>query len=151
MLRAPPVTRAQIVAEARTWLRTRWLHQGRLRGVGVDCVGLAYEVGKAFQQFGEPPPPLPPYERTTADNLMLRLCQQFLARRPGRIPAVGSVVALRVDLRQRHMGIIGDYPGGGASLIHAYAVNREVVEHRLDAEWADRILVAFDYLGVAEA
>lgn len=147
MLQAPPVTRAQIVAEARRWLKTRWLHQGRLLGVGVDCVGLAYEVGKAFRQFGEPPPPLPPYERVTADNLMLRLCEQFLLRRPGRLPAVGSVVAMRFDKVQRHMGIVGDYPGGGLSLIHAYAVNREVVEHRINEEWSDRIVVCWDFVG----
>jgi hypothetical protein len=38
-----------------------------------------------------------------------------------------------------HVGILGDYRYGGLSLIHAYAKTRDVVEHRLDEEWALRI------------
>jgi len=33
------VTRAEIIAEARTWLKTPWRHQGRLKGIACDCVG----------------------------------------------------------------------------------------------------------------
>ena len=32
--------RDSIVAEARTWLDTPYLHQGRRKGHGVDCLGL---------------------------------------------------------------------------------------------------------------
>ncbi len=34
------VTRDQIVMEIRSWLGTPFHHQGRLKGVGVDCFGL---------------------------------------------------------------------------------------------------------------
>lgn len=30
-------TRAEIIAEARTWLRTKWHHRGNVKGAGVDC------------------------------------------------------------------------------------------------------------------
>ena len=33
-------TRADVVAEARTWLGTKWIHQHRAKGQGVDCAGL---------------------------------------------------------------------------------------------------------------
>lgn len=40
-------TRAQIVEEARSYLGTKWLHQGRTRD-GVDCAGLVACVGNAL-------------------------------------------------------------------------------------------------------
>jgi hypothetical protein len=36
----------QILAAARSWLGTPWRHQGRLKGVAVDCGGLIIGVGK---------------------------------------------------------------------------------------------------------
>lgn len=38
--------RDDIVAEARTWIGTKYHHKGRIKGVGVDCGGLIYEVYK---------------------------------------------------------------------------------------------------------
>lgn len=39
--------RDQIVTEARTWVGTPFHHQGRLKGVGVDCAGVAVGVAQA--------------------------------------------------------------------------------------------------------
>lgn len=39
--------RAEIVAEAYTWLRTPYHHQAHIKGVGVDCVWLLIEVYKS--------------------------------------------------------------------------------------------------------
>jgi cell wall-associated NlpC family hydrolase len=36
--------RAAVVAEAMTWLRTPWMHRGRLKGVGVDCAQFVVKV-----------------------------------------------------------------------------------------------------------
>jgi len=38
------LTRAAIVAEARSWIGTRYRHQGSLKGVGCDCLGLVRGV-----------------------------------------------------------------------------------------------------------
>lgn len=35
------IARASIVAEAATWIHTRYAHQGRAKNVGVDCIGVA--------------------------------------------------------------------------------------------------------------
>src|SRR5882762_8720471 len=32
-------TREEIVAEAREWFGTPWIHQASLKGVGTDCIG----------------------------------------------------------------------------------------------------------------
>ena len=34
----------QIIATARTWLGTNFHHQGRIKNVGVDCIGLIIGV-----------------------------------------------------------------------------------------------------------
>ena len=36
-----------IVDEALTWVRTPFVHQGRIKGVGVDCVNFIAEVARA--------------------------------------------------------------------------------------------------------
>src|ERR1700682_1205564 len=43
------VTRAQIVAEARSWLGTPFLHQNSMKAAGCDCIGLIRGV---FREVG---------------------------------------------------------------------------------------------------
>jgi len=40
--------RIEIVNEVRTWLDTPFQHQGRLKGVACDCIGLIVGVNKKF-------------------------------------------------------------------------------------------------------
>jgi len=42
------VSRTDVVAEARTWLGTPFKHQGCLKGVACDCIGLIKGVGLAL-------------------------------------------------------------------------------------------------------
>lgn len=138
------VTRPQIVAEARAFIGTRWEHQGRLRNVGVDCIGLIYEVARALGL--DDGVQLPPYARRSTDNMMQQMCQQYLVRVGG--PAEGRIATLRFSQEIRHMGFIGDYPAGGFSLIHSYAKVRKVVEHRLDDLWLQRCTAFYDFPSV---
>ena len=41
------VSRNNVVAEARSWIGTRWIHQGRDRN-GIDCIGLVVVVRRAL-------------------------------------------------------------------------------------------------------
>ena len=43
---ATTVTRGALVAEARTWHGTPFKHQGRVRRVGVDCIGLIVQPAR---------------------------------------------------------------------------------------------------------
>jgi branched-chain amino acid transport system ATP-binding protein len=43
-----PVRPEALVAEARCWLGTPFRHQGRIRGQGVDCIGLVLEPARAL-------------------------------------------------------------------------------------------------------
>jgi cell wall-associated NlpC family hydrolase len=143
------VTTAQdIVAEAREWLGTPWNHQERLKGVGTDCAGLVIGIAKARLDFKAP---VPAYSRTPgANNELLKLCRKYMT--PVRQPALGRVAVMRFEGEKlsHHLGIFGDYPLGGLSLIHGYATSRKVVEHRLDEIWLDRVAAVFILPGVVE-
>lgn len=125
-----------VVVEARTWIGVRWRHQGRDRD-GLDCVGLPIVCALKLRGLKIP---TNDYPRASTDNQMIEICRQYLEPVADMQP--GDVVVLGFG-RQRHMAIIGDYPSGGLSLIHAYLPNRKVVEQRLDDVWAGRILAAF--------
>jgi len=43
-MRTEHEARQAIIAEARSWIGTPYLHQGRVKGVGVDCAMLLLEV-----------------------------------------------------------------------------------------------------------
>jgi len=51
--------RSQIVAEARSWIGTPYRHQGSLKGIGCDCLGLVRGVWRVV--LGAEPERAPPY------------------------------------------------------------------------------------------
>lgn len=119
----------QIVSEARSWIGTKWKHQGRDRD-GVDCAGL---VVKVAHSLGISTFDTTEYLRHAKDETMLALCAEHMNK--VLVPAPGDVVVLKYD-NARHMGLIADHPSGGLSLIHAYSrAPRKVIEHRFDSQW----------------
>jgi cell wall-associated NlpC family hydrolase len=130
---------ADIVTEARTWIGTRWQHQGRSRE-GVDCAGLVIEVGKAVAGSSFD---IRDYPRIATDEQMVETCSKLLTRVPAAAIEPGDVLVFAFD-RQRHMAIAADYVFGGLSIIHAYSLApRKVIETRLDEKWLSRLLAAF--------
>jgi NlpC/P60 family putative phage cell wall peptidase len=59
-------TRESIVAAARGWLGTPYRHQGRLKGVGCDCLGLLIGVFQELNGAAEIGA-IPPYTRDWAE------------------------------------------------------------------------------------
>ena len=132
------VTREQIVAEARSWLGTRWQHQASTKGVACDCVGLvrgvAIEVG-AFPRDWESLPGVKQfvgYGRLPNNGLLELGCSLFTEQVSEADAGPGDLVLMEFNRRAHHMGILGTHPNGGLSIIHAYAPCRRVVESRLD-------------------
>jgi hypothetical protein len=118
---------------ARTYLGTKWAHQGRARH-GLDCVGL---VVKAFEQYGIRD--VTDYGRDPHDGLLeRRIAEQFGPPIPKSQMLPGDVVCMAFPRVVRHVGIISDHPYG-LGLIHTYSSLKRVTEHALDAQWLDRI------------
>ncbi len=124
------------VAEARSWLGTKWRHRGRNR-FGIDCIGLIVHAVAAGgiqmrdrRDYGREP---------WKDGLQREIEEHFGA--PVSDTQPGDVVLMRWHNQDgpAHVGIIGDYCHGGLSLIHAYSMT-SVCEHRMDDEWLARIV-----------
>ena len=131
-------TREQVVRAAREWLGTPWHHQGRVKGVGVDCVGVVIGVARdlglsTFDVTG--------YARRPAEGEVASGCWQHLAPVAAAFP--GDVLLFEVDGQPQHLGFATDI-----GLLHAYAPMRRVVEHRLDDNWRGKIVAAFRLPGV---
>lgn len=123
------VTRAQVVAEARTWLGTPWLHQHRVKGHGIDCIGLIICVAR---DLGLSPPgtDYTGYGRRP-DGSLMSLCGQHMRPIERGAMQPGDVLVVAIEHDPQHMGILGDYRHGGLSLIHAASKPGRVIETRL--------------------
>lgn len=149
------IDRDSVVREARSWIDTPFHHQARLRGVGVDCVGLVIGVAHALgisrfdtTDYAELPDP----ERMgTMLHENLDEIQEHELR-------PGDIVWLKVEIDPQHLAIITE-TRPRLMMIHALRrhasrarvdprINR-VVEHGLDQVWRDRIVGCFRYRGVA--
>ncbi|QQP96486.1 C40 family peptidase [Lysobacter enzymogenes] len=125
---------------ARGYLGSPFRHQGRSRS-GLDCVGL---VVLALADQGRAVADVTTYGRDPHHGLL----EQHLVETFG--PAIartdlhpGDIVAIEYSGATRHVAIVGDYPGGGLSLIHTDQTVGRVTEHRLDSRWHRRITGAW--------
>ena len=142
------ITRAQVVAEARSWVGTPWVHQHRTKGIATDCAGLVIGVARALGLVGADFD-VPAYGRQ-ADGTMLALCAAHMRRIAMDEMQPGDVVIVAVDREPQHMGIVSDYPGGRLAMVHATSTGpRGVVETRLVFARNLKFRAAFALPGVA--
>ena len=133
----------RIVAEARSWVRTPFCHQGRVKGKGVDCIGLvkaamvasetmpndeAAAIEHDFRGYSRLPDgkSLPEVLRRVADQVA------WPERRPGDI-----VLFVWEQNKPQHVAVLtGVDP---AYMVHAHARARKCGEQRVDDEWLARL------------
>lgn len=132
----------EIVDRARAYLGTPWMHQGRVKGHGVDCVGLLVCICREMGTIA-PDWDIKGYSRIPDGKQLMRHMheQMILIDRSEMQP--GSVVCVAFDKHPQHVGIVGDYVHGGLSLIHADSRAGKVVEHRLLFGATMRFVAAF--------
>lgn len=137
----------EIVECARTWLKVPWLHQGRTREMGVDCIGLligiAREKGLVAPDFD-----VTGYHRSPDGTSLMESCERYMTRLPRADLQPGRVVVVSFDTDPQHFGVVGNYCHGGLSIIHALAKVGEVVETRLMFSNAMRFVACYDLPGV---
>lgn len=124
MLRLAPITREGIVAEARTWIGTKWHHQAHLKGVGCDCGGLWRGVVMELGLMPKDITQWPHYEvfrgySSWPDGQGLKkACDLYMKEIPRSKMQPGDVCLLITEKFPQHVGILGNYKRGGLSLIH---------------------------------
>lgn len=117
------------VAAARDCLGTPFRPQGRLPGVGLDCIGLAavavraggidVDIPAGYALFGGG-------KRRLAEGLE----RLGFVSAPEWLALPGDLLLFQAGHRQQHLGICA-----GGSFIHAHLGLRRVVETPLPAPW----------------
>ena len=145
------VTRLQIVAEARSWIGgTRWHHQGMVKGVGCDCIGLVAGVavalglpeGRDWQQA----PSYAGYGRQPDPVALLAACDRYLDRKPFANVQLGDILLMRLKYEPQHFALVSSVEP--LQMIHALAAMKRVTEHRVDEAWRSKIMAVYSYRGL---
>jgi len=140
-------TRTDIVTTARTWLATPFHHQARLRGVGVDCIGLVIGVARALGLVA-PGFDIAAYPRIPDGKTLLPLAREYMTEIDRAAMQPGDVVVVSFDKDPQHFGVLGDYRHGGLSIIHAASQPGRVIETRLMFSEHMKFVAAFALPGV---
>ncbi len=145
------VTRADIVAEARTWIDTPFVHQGREKGFACDCIGhilgIAWVFGMTDFDFRH-------YTPGHSDSkAILDHLDKMAIRIPIEQMDIGDIVTMYfAGPGPTHLGILTPRPknSGKFGIIHAMYPMGKVKEHRLSTDWMNRIRRAYQYPGVID-
>lgn len=138
---------AKVVAEARSWIGTPYLHQASVKFGGCDCLGLLRGVWRDI--YGQEPEKIPAYtpdwSEPARQELLWERAGKHLCAKDLRDESPGDVVLFR--MRQgsvaKHLGIIACL-NDRASFVHAYS-RHGVVESPLSKAWARRIVARFEF------
>jgi NlpC/P60 family putative phage cell wall peptidase len=142
------MTRADVVADARLWLGTPYVHQASLRGVGSDCAGLTSGIprdrgtpeGLAWAANRRA------YGRVPRPDILLSSADQYADQIKVEEAGLGDVLLFRIFKEPQHFAIISSLDP--VYIIHAWYSAGRVVENRLDDKWRGRIIRAYRYRGI---
>ena len=120
-----------IIEQARTWLGTPFAHQGRVKGLGVDCGGLLVCVGR---EVGVEVADTPAYSMSPDPEIFRSMLADYCYPISKDEMAPGDVVWISFAGEPRHVAFVTDI-----GLLHAWGRPGKVVEHRIDEVWRRRI------------
>lgn len=135
-----------VVAEARRWIGTPYLHQASRRGEGADCLGLVRGVWREVcgKEPVVPPAYTPDWAEAERDERLWQAARQHLCEVKRR-PQVGDVVLFRMrsGMVAKHLGILSSL-GSAPRFIHAYQ-RHGVIESPLSSPWQRRAVSVFEF------
>ena len=136
-----PIDGALVLHAAMRWVGTPYRHQGSLRGVGCDCLGLLRGI---WRDLHGPEPERPgPYAQDWAEagagDPLMEAARRHLIEANGD-PRVGDVLLFRwrPGMTSRHVGIAA----GEDRFIHAYQ-GAGVLVSSLVPQWQRRLAARF--------
>ena len=132
-----------VIAAARLWLRTPYVHQASVLGAGCDCLGLARGVWRELH--GAEPLTPPPYTRdwgeAGGEEVLADAARRFLLEIPIVAAGPGALIlfCMARNAPAKHCGI-----RAATGLIHAYE-GAGVIEEPWSSQWARKAAFAFHY------
>lgn len=136
-----------IVAAARSWIGTPYLHQASTKAAGTDCLGLLRGVWR--EVIGAEPVAVPAYSADWSEASgredLLAAAVAWLIAKPLADEAPGDVLLFRMrpGAVAKHLGIAARV-GSDASFVHAYT-GHGVVETALSTPWRRKIVARFQF------
>lgn len=138
----------RVLAIAESWIGTPYRHQGAIKGVGCDCLGLIRGIWREL--YGAEPERVPAYapdwaERSGEERLLQAAARHFLAVASFEESRPGDLVLFRFrsHLAAKHAGILArvadsDPVGAPNAFIHAYEQSA-VIRSALVPGWRCKI------------
>ncbi len=136
-----------IVAEARRWIGTPYVHQASTFGAGTDCLGLLRGVWRAL--YGHEPEPVPAYSldwsEPQGEERLWEAALRHLTPKHLADEASGDVLLFRMRAGSvaKHLGLATNI-GPDARFIHAYS-KFGVIESPLSTPWRRKIVARFAF------
>lgn len=136
-----------VVAAARDWLGTPYVHQTSCKGAGCDCLGLLLGLWREFH--GALPAPVPAYtsdwSETSGEERLLDAARAHLTEKPLSDAALGDILIFRMRTGSvaKHVGLQMQVDPS-ARFLHAYS-ERGVTEGALTPPWAKRVVARFAF------
>lgn len=136
----------KVLQAATECIGTPFIHQGRVIGRGLDCVGLLAHIFESLElpYADEKGYPRSPYDGKLESNLD---SQQSLRRIDRKDAQAGDVLVMRMKTSPQHIAIHAGEISGHTYIIHASSEHGFVVHHRLDNVWRTRIMRAYRITG----
>ncbi|MFK7762762.1 MAG: peptidase [Roseobacter sp.] len=136
-----------IVAEARRWIGTPYVHQAATYGAGADCLGLLRGIWRAL--YGREPEQVPAYSmdwsEPQGEERLWEAALRHLVPKLVEDEAPGDVLLFRMrsGAVAKHLGIASTI-GQEARFVHAYS-KFGVIESALSAPWRRKIVARFTF------
>ncbi|UWR63009.1 C40 family peptidase [Phaeobacter inhibens] len=144
---ATGILRAQLVAAARGWLGTPYVHQAARRGAGCDCLGLIRGLWR--EVYGQEPEAVPGYtmdwSEPQGEEALWQAALRHLSPRPLEDAHAGDVILFRMrrGAVAKHIALQSEIEPV-PRFIHAYC-GHGVVESALSQPWQRRIVARFSF------
>jgi cell wall-associated NlpC family hydrolase len=138
------VTGSDIVSVAKTYVGTPFHHLGRVKNLGIDCVGIILGVAKELEIPLVIHPDFERYGRRTKNlSLLEYMDEQFLILKKRE---VGSIAVSWWDQQTKepsHLGIVTSI-----GMVHTNGHLKIAIEEHWSPKWVTRIVAFYKYPGV---
>ena len=140
-------TQAAVVAEARRWIGTPYVHQASCFGAGTDCLGLLRAVWRRL--YVQEPEAVPAYtmdwSEPQGEERLWDAALRHLVAKPAGSEEIGDVLLFRMHpgAVAKHLGIC-TCVGAEAQFVHAYS-KFGVIESPLSGPWRRKIVARFAF------
>lgn len=129
-------TKQEFVDEVRSWIGTTFHHEGRVKGAGVDCVGV---VAGSCKSLGLPVIDMGHYPRNPIHGIFEREIDSQTIPASLEALELADLMKFRFKTEPQHLAVVTQlFPI--IRITHAFLHARMCVETDFDDFWKDRLV-----------